>query len=269
VKYRENEPSVKSDVDPNVQWEGPLVILVNELSASASEILAAAMQDYKRAVVIGSNQTYGKGTVQNVIPLNKYYNYPEDLGAVKLTIQKFYRINGGSTQLKGVQPDIKTPSKYSYVKIGEREQPNPLKWDKIEKVSYSPLDFYDNREEVIRKSTSRIAKSKKFVMINSYAQFLKDGNDNNSFSLNYKTSEEEQNKHEKKIEAFNEVFDFDSSIEFSIPQEEKNLIQTDTVFVSKRAAWHQSLQKDIYIEESLQVLSELKKRQKFGYIARK
>ncbi len=269
VKYRDNDPSVKSDEDPNVQWEGPLVILVNELSASASEILAAAMQDYKRAVVIGSNQTYGKGTVQNVIPLNKYYNYPQDLGAIKLTIQKFYRINGGSTQLEGVRPDIKTPGKYSYVKIGEREQSNPLKWDKIEKVSFSPLNFYKNREEVIRKSTSRIAKSKKFVMINSYAKFLKDGKDNNSFSLNYKTSEEEQNKHEKKIEAFNEVFDFHSSIEFKNPQKEIDLIQTDTVLASKRAAWHQSLQKDIYIEESLQVLSELKTRQNSGYIARK
>ena len=106
-------------------------------------------------------------------------------------------------------------------------------------------------------------------MINSYAKFLKDGKDNNSFSLNYKTSEEEQNKHEKKIEAFNEVFDFHSSIEFKNPQKEIDLIQTDTVLASKRAAWHQSLQKDIYIEESLQVLSELKTRQNSGYIARK
>jgi len=123
VRSSGQRKEVHEDKDERIQWDGPLVILVNELSASASEILAAAMQDYKRAVVIGSKQTFGKGTVQNVIPLDNIVRSNEhgDLGAIKLTTQKFYRINGGSTQLEGVKSDIVVPDKYSYIDLGERD----------------------------------------------------------------------------------------------------------------------------------------------------
>ncbi len=258
VKYRDNEPVVKNDYDPTVQWNGPLVILVNELSASASEILAAAMQDYKRAVVIGSKQTYGKGTVQNVIPLNKSYNYPEDLGAVKLTIQKFYRINGGSTQLEGVRSDIAIPSKYSYVEIGERDQQNPLKWDKIPKANYASVNFYKNFDEVIESSKNRIAQNQEFLLIDKYAKWLKESRDKSSFSLNYDDYMNEQEKHEKRIEEFKDVFKHSSNLEFNSPLREIVLMKKDTVLASKRNAWHEALSKDIYIDESIQVLSELK-----------
>ncbi|WP_139955723.1 carboxy terminal-processing peptidase [Flavicella sediminum] len=259
VKYRDNEPAVKDDVDPKIQWDGPLVILVNELSASASEILAAAMQDYKRAVIIGSEQTYGKGTVQNVIPLNKSYNYPEDLGALKLTIQKFYRINGGSTQLEGVRSDIAMPSKYSYVGIGEREQDNPLGWDKIKKANYNSLDYYKNYDAVISNSKMRISQNKEFILINEYAKWLKESQDTNEYSLNLNASNEEQKIREKKSEGFKDVFKHSSKLEFTSPLYELSLIKKDSVLGSKRTAWHENLTKDIYIDESLQVLSELKK----------
>ena len=257
VKYRDNEPAVKNDYNPIVQWDGPLVILVNELSASASEILAAAMQDYKRAVIIGSKQTYGKGTVQNVIPLNKSYNYPEDLGALKLTIQKFYRINGGSTQLEGVRSDIAIPSKYSYVEIGERDQQNPLKWDKIARADYTPIKYYKNLNEVIQNSKHRIAKNEEFLLIDKYARWLKESQDKSNFSLNYKDYTMEQEKHQKRIDEFKDVFKHSSSLEFTSPLSELMFTKKDSVLANKREAWHEALSKDIYIDESIRVLSEL------------
>lgn len=257
VKYRDKAPSVKKDTDPKIQWDGSLVILVNELSASASEILAAAMQDYKRAVIIGSSQTYGKGTVQNVIPLNQYYNYPEDLGAVKLTIQKFYRINGGSTQLEGVSSDITTPDKYSYVEIGERDQANPLKWDKIEKADYEEINFYKNFNEVVHNSKNRIADNDEFNLINDYAEWLKEAQDNSTFSLNYATFMEDDAKHQLKIDEFKDVFKHESDLEFQSTLSEIKQIKKDSTLGSKREAWHEMLKKDIYIDEALKVLSEL------------
>src|SRR5690554_5962270 len=127
---------VLKDKDKSIDWDGPLVIMVNELSASASEILAAAMQDYKRAIIIGSKQTYGKGTVQNFLDLNNMVrnNKNGDLGALKLTTQKFYRINGGSTQLEGVKSDVVVVDRFSFIDIGEKDQKNPLPWDKIDSV---------------------------------------------------------------------------------------------------------------------------------------
>jgi carboxyl-terminal processing protease len=268
VKYRDNEPSVKKDTDAKMQWDGSLVILVNELSASASEILAAAIQDYKRGVILGSKQTYGKGTVQNVIPLNKYYNYPDDLGAVKLTIQKFYRINGGSTQLEGVRSDITMPDKYSYVEIGERDQKNPLGWDKIARAEYSEMDFYNNFNEVINDSKVRISKNEEFKKINEYALWLKNAQDSNTFSLNFDKYLEEDKQHQSEIEQFKNVFKHDSKLEFKSPEKEINLIKIDSSLGSKRAAWHKNLKKDIYIDEALKVLSELEPK-KNSLIAKK
>ncbi|MEZ4792746.1 MAG: S41 family peptidase, partial [Gelidibacter sp.] len=122
VKTAGEDKEVLVDKDKSIVWDGPLVILVNELSASASEILAAAMQDYKRAIIIGSKQTYGKGTVQNVLDLNRMVrnNTNGDMGALKFTTQKFYRINGGSTQLEGVKSDVIVPDRYSYIDLGEK-----------------------------------------------------------------------------------------------------------------------------------------------------
>ena len=131
VKSTGGRKEILRDNDSSIIWEGPLVILVNEFSASASEILAAALQDYKRAIVLGSKQTFGKGTVQNMVDLNRIISGSTygDLGAVKLTTDKFYRINGGSTQLEGVKSDVVILDRYSYIDLGEKDQENPLSWD--------------------------------------------------------------------------------------------------------------------------------------------
>ena len=144
-----SKKEVLKDKDDEIVWDGPLVILVNELSASASEILAAAMQDYKRAIIIGSKQTYGKGTVQNLLDLNQWLrkNDMGDMGSLKLTTQKFYRVNGGSTQLEGVKSDVVMPDRYSYIDIGERDYDNPLPYDKIEAADYEVWNGYIDYEE--------------------------------------------------------------------------------------------------------------------------
>ena len=148
-----------------------LVILVNELSASASEILAAAMQDYKRAIIIGSKQTYGKGTVQQVLELNRMIRNSSvgDMGALKFTTQKFYRINGGSTQLEGVKSDVVVPDRYSYIDIGEKDQENPLPWDKIDAVDYEVWGNYFDYDATIAKSKERMSKNEQLKLIDENA----------------------------------------------------------------------------------------------------
>ncbi len=142
VKNSQGMIRVLEDEDQLTAYDGPLIVLVNQFSASASEILAAALQDYGRALVIGGEHTHGKGTVQALVDLNR--NLPllhlkkyDDLGALKVTIQKFYRINGGSTQYKGVEPDIVVPSMLDYLKTGEKYMENSLPWDTVDNVQHS------------------------------------------------------------------------------------------------------------------------------------
>jgi len=257
VKYRGEKPNIRSDKDKKIQWDGPLVVLVNELSASASEIFAAAMQDYNRAVIIGSKQSFGKGTVQNVLPLNNYFKYDKDLGALKMTIQKFYRINGGSTQLKGVVSDIAMPDKYTYFEIGERDEKNPLSWDKIEPAEYKPVDVYENFHTVVNESKKRIGDNPHFIIIDENAKWLKDGRDNTIVNLNYEKFKQEIAQREEENKAFGDIALYESNLEFNSPTYEVQLMAQDSILAKKREIWHKSLKKDIYVEEALTVLSEL------------
>ena len=259
VKYRGEKARVQNDKNPKIQWNGPLVVLVNELSASASEIFAAAMQDYNRAVIIGGNQTYGKGTVQNILPINQFYpDYKEGLGFLKMTIQKFYRVNGGSTQKEGVYSDIAMPSRYSYMKFGERDLDGALDWDKVQKANYSPVNSYENFSDVVNNSKERIMQNPDFSLINDYAKWLKKGQDDTTYSLNFKQFTKEAKKHQKQGEKFKSVFKFKSKLKFESPKSELPLIKKDIIDGDKRMAWHQNLAKDIYINEALNVLSELR-----------
>ena len=138
VKDRDGKPNILEDKNREVLYDGPLTVMVNEFSASASEIFAAAIQDYGRGVVIGSTTTYGKGTVQRNLgldPESGFLNSNSDLGTIKLTLQKFYRVNGGSTQLKGVTSDIVLPDNYEYLKFREKDDPDALPWDEIKRAS--------------------------------------------------------------------------------------------------------------------------------------
>ena len=259
VKYRNEAPVVKEDVDKRIQWKGALVILVNELSASASEIFAAAMQDYNRAVILGGNQTYGKGTVQNILPVNKFFpSYKKDLGYLKMTIQKFYRINGGSTQVEGVYSDIAMPTRFSYMKYGERDLEGALPWDKVPQASYTQVNSYSNFSDVVTTSVERINKDTKFQLIDEYAKWLKKEQDDSSYSLNYKQYQKELKQKEEFAEKFKTVFKYQSGLAFNSPSYEIPLLKVNEDLKEKRDTWHKNLSKDLYISEALNVLSQLK-----------
>lgn len=258
VKYRGEEPMIKNDTDKKILWNGPLVILVNELSASASEIFAAAMQDYKRAVIVGSKQTFGKGTVQNLLSLNNYYRYGEDLGALKITIQKYYRINGGSVQLKGVNSDVRLPDRYSYMDFGERDQKNPLAWDQIDQAKYQAWNHYENLNDVIIKSNHRVSQNETFKLIDESAKWLKKTQDQTLVSLKYNLFKKDVETHKENSKKFESISKYKNNLDFTYPKYEIPLVTTDSILLKKREIWHQNLSKDIYVEEALHVLSELK-----------
>ncbi|WP_452227518.1 carboxy terminal-processing peptidase [Lacinutrix cladophorae] len=251
---------VLKDKDKSIVWDGPLVILVNELSASASEILAAAMQDYKRAIIIGSKQTYGKGTVQNVLDLNRMVrnNSQGDLGALKLTTQKFYRINGGSTQLEGVKSDVVVPDRYSFINVGEKDQENPLPWDKIEAVDYEYWDNYFDYDSTIKKSQERMSNNEQLKLIEENAKWVKTRMDENMHALNYEQYKQELELTEEEAKRFDKLSEYQTNLTFeSLPYENK-LFATDSILKEKRDRWHESLSQDVYMEEALHVLEDLK-----------
>lgn len=260
VKSAREEKEVLRDKDKSIIWDGPLVILVNELSASASEILAAAMQDYKRAIVIGSQQTYGKGTVQNVFDLNRMVrnNANGDMGALKFTTQKFYRINGGSTQLEGVKSDVVVADRYSYIDIGEKDQDNPLPWDKIDAVDYEFWGNYFDYETTISKSQARMAANEQLKLIDANAQWIKKIRDRKLHSLNYKAYKNEIKRNEEEAKRFEKLSEYKTNLTFTSLPYELKLMANDSVLKQKRVRWHKDLAKDVYIEEALNVLNDLK-----------
>jgi len=264
VKYFDKEKQVLSDRDRSILWTGPLVILVNEGSASASEILAAAMQDYKRAIIIGGNQTWGKGTVQNVFPLNRMVrgNTNGDLGALRYTTQKYYRINGGSVQLEGVKSDINVPYRFKYLDFGEKDSENPLQWDEIDQVEYTTWDSNFNFNEAIRKSKKRMADNKYLKLVDENAKWIKSVRDDKLINLNYDKFKLELDENSSKTEKFKALNDFSMDYNFKSLPYELDLIKNDSVLGLKRSRWHKSLNKDFYIDEALNVLSDLR----FSYL---
>ena len=263
VKYFDKEKQVLSDRDRSVLWSGPLVILVNEGSASASEILAAAMQDYKRAIIIGGNQTWGKGTVQNIFPLNRMVrgNTNGDLGALRYTTQKYYRINGGSVQLEGVKSDINLPYRYKYIDYGERESENSLEWDEIDEVDYNTWQSNFDFDFAVERSNKRIKDSEYLRLVDENAKWIKSVRDNKIINLNYKKYKDELDQNSIITEKFNALDDFSMNYNFKSLPYEINLIEGDSVLGLKRKRWHSSLNKDFYIDESLNVLSDLRASQ--------
>jgi len=259
VKSIGGRKEVLKDTDPSIIWDGPLVILVNEFSASASEILAAALQDYNRAIIIGSKQTYGKGTVQNILSLNQFIsgNTYGELGFIKLTTDKFYRISGGSTQLEGVKSDIIFPNRYSYIDIGERDLENPLSWDQINSASYSPLNKQLYYDKALENSKNRISKNEFFNIIDEQAKWVKEQQEDNIVSLNYDTYKMDMDNNKKESEKFKKIDDFKSNFRFEWLKDNLPGEKVPDEIVERRNKWIDNLKKDLYVDEAINILSDL------------
>ncbi|RKE98373.1 carboxyl-terminal processing protease [Ichthyenterobacterium magnum] len=260
VKTTGEPKEVLKDRDRSIVWDGPLVIMVNENSASASEILAAAMQDYKRAVVIGSKQTFGKGTVQTYQDLNRFVrnNTSGSLGAFKYTIQKYYRVNGGSVQLEGVKSDVVVPNRGSYLNFGERNFENHLAYDKIDAADYDVWGNYFDYDATIARSNERMTNSKQLKLIDDNAKWIKKMRDRDTFSLKYDDYKLALEKNEDEAKRFDKISDYQSNLTFSSLPYELRIMEQDSALKDRRANWHANLSKDIYIEEALNVLNDIK-----------
>lgn len=254
IKGRDGRAEVYSSHTPNAIYTGPLIVLVNYYSASASEILAAALQDYGRAVIIGTKHTFGKGTVQTFKDLGSILSDGKD-GSIKLTTQKFYRINGATTQFMGVVPDIVIPDRFDFSSVGERDLDYPLKNDLVQ--SAIPQKQMDNKMQLaIDNSFKRVASNPIFANQTRIANYLNSQNKSDNYSLNllkYKAYIIETREKQNSLDTVKEK----SSLNFSLPMVDKYEMQSDTLKLRIRKEWAEGFKKDGFLLESVRVINEL------------
>jgi len=261
VKDRDGKPQILPDHDKSVLYDGPLAVMVDELSASASEIFAAAIQDYKRGVIIGSTSTYGKGTVQRNIGLDKTLGFMDansELGTIKLTLQKFYRISGGSTQLRGVASDIVLPDIYETFKIREKDNPDALPWDEIQKADYTPWKYAYDMNIIRGMSNERLKNNQAFNLIRSDAEWLSKEMDK-VFPLNLQKYREEQKQIKstnKQIETLSKLSTSSELNVQSLPQD-ANKYEGDKDKATRFQQWLKDKKTDIYLGEAVNVLDDM------------
>ncbi len=241
-----------------IVWKKPVIVLVNELSASASEILAAALQDYKRAIIIGGPQTYGKGTVQKFIDLDQVAREKNGkLGSLKWTTQKFYRINGNATQRKGVRADVIIPDRYTYLDIKEKDQPTALPFDSISASDYKVWKGYVNREEVVRQLQRQVDTMRIFKNINLLAQKFAQNSKQKVFPLNKNVFLKKLIQSQEEIERLDSLTKYDNHLHLeNIPADTIGKSR-DTVFTETRKRWIKNLKKDPYLEQAVHALEML------------
>lgn len=262
VKSRARKPEVLTDDDPSVKYDGPLIVMVNQFSASASEILAAALQDYGRAVIVGAgNSTFGKGTVQRFFDLDAIVRGNADLkplGNVKLTVQKFFRVNGGSTQLKGVVPDIILPNNWLYIETGEKEEEHPMNWTHIPPVEYGQHVYSLASLPKIREaSAARVRNDEVFKAVYERAKKIKEQRDDSNHVLNLETYMAEDEAWKKYSDEYEELFKKEvvpnvRNMEVDLPAFEK-----DESKKARNEEWVKNVKKDIYLHETLNVMHDM------------
>ena len=263
VKASQGAPNVLNDRDPRVQYGGPLVVLVNKYSASASEILAAAIQDYKRGVIMGSASTYGKGTVQRIFDLDDAlpaeFNNLKPFGSLKLTTQKFYRINGGSTQFKGVASDIVLPDPYSYLDQGEKDSDYPLKWDEINPARYKTWAEAPDIARLSAASQKRVAVNPSFQVMGEMVQRMVKRKNDTSVSLKLTTYQAEQAKAKLESDRFEAAQKAAQPLDIQALAVDLQQLSADTVEVNRAKRFVRPYRKDITVREALSVLEDEQK----------
>jgi carboxyl-terminal processing protease len=263
VKDRDGRPTVMSDKDGNVLYDGPLAVMVNEFSASASEIFAAAIQDYGRGVIIGSTSTYGKGTVQRSIALDgdNFLSNNSELGSLKLTLQKFYRINGGSTQLKGVVPDIVIPDKYEYLKFREKDNTNALQWDEIASArDYKKWEGGYDLQAIKNLSNSRINSNPVFQGIRKNTEWLSQQNDK-EYSLQIDKFKKEQQVIRETARRVDSLEKLKTPLNISFLPQDSARLTGDKDKAERYNQWLKNLKTDIYLDQAVKVISDIQNQQ--------
>jgi carboxyl-terminal processing protease len=259
VRDRDGKPQVYRDRDKTVLYDGPLGVMVNEFSASASEIFAAAIQDYNRGIIIGSTTTYGKGTVQRNIGLDKSIGLLEpnsELGTIKLTLQKFYRINGGSTQLRGVSSDITLPDVLEYSPLREKNNPDALPWDEIQKADYRNWRYSLDLKPIERASSARIGANPSFNMIKQNAEWLSKQNDK-VYTLNYKKYQLEQKEIRNKVKQIDSLNKISTELNVEALGDDLKKLNYDEGKSDRFKQWIKNLRTDIYLDESVKVIDDM------------
>jgi len=260
VKTASGKAVILDDRDTQVQYGGPLVIMVNSNSASASEILAAAMQDYKRAVIVGS-PTFGKGTVQQFFELDEalpaQFNPYKPFGALKLTTQKFYRINGGTTQLRGVTPDVILPDAYAFLEFGEKEQDYALPFDEIAPAKYKPWNNGKlNISQVKANSQQRVAKNESFQLIKKSAERLKKQSDNTVRSLQLEKYKADEKKAEAEAKRLEDAQKQVPVLNVKRLQQDLQALGSDTAKLARNNEFIKSLKQDVHLEEAVAIIQQ-------------
>ena len=262
VKGRNEAPNVLPDKDPAVQYDGPLEVMVDGTSASASEIFAAAIQDYNRGIIIGSKSTFGKGTVQRNIPLNGQLdmlnsgNQEDDLGSVKLTIQKFYRISGGATQLKGVTPDIVLPDRFDYLKFREKDNKYALGWDEIPKAKYTVWNSSPSIYNIIPATNEEVLHNSAFDSIRMEVKWLEKYIDK-EYSLNLKKYKEEQKQLKQIYKLLDNLNKTSTSLQMVNLNADSTKINSAQDKIEKNKQWIKIRTNDLYIHESVNVMNRM------------
>lgn len=261
VKSRNRDPEIMEDRDARVQWGGPLVVMVNSFSASASEILAAAMKDYGRAVIVGASGTYGKGTVQRFLDLDNATTDPsvKPLGEMKLTVQKFYRINGATTQLNGVEPDIVLPDTWNLInELGERESKYAMQANTISPVRYKQQVYtITNMGKLRAASQARVQASTTFQMVEENARRMRRQRDNTAYPLEASAYEKWSLQQREEAKRFEDMFAPIDGFEVANLSADLVQITADTSRSARNEDWMKERRKDVQLHEAMRIMQDM------------
>lgn len=262
VTDNRGEKEIYKDENKNVAYDGPLIVLVNGVSASSSEIVAGALQDYDRAVIVGGPKTYGKGTVQGLFDLDRMIEGDHSikpLGQVKLTVQKFFRVSGESNQLKGIIPDIIVPDEFYSIEYGESDNEDALSYSKIKPLSYNQNVYKTKKIDILKSNSQvRVEDNPNFTRLKEYSQFISGQEDKTQVYLDFDMYKNELDDMSKKMDRFDSIFeDKIEDMYAQITSSDESYVNEFTTRKIKSDRFLNSLLSDIQLNESLLIMQDM------------